>query len=680
MVEGFDELDFLPNIFEYMNYKTVAGQKALTRSEVELQLLRKEIQDDPQMQTRMQRELDYVLNRTSEAAGVRKAIFYYYLGASVRHMFQNMMQIPLNGIPEMVAQGGGVHSYKHLFTASKLAAKYLKDGTTGDKTFDVLLKEAEKEGTTIPNAIEFFAPESNDLQIGLDSVAKFSTGKASLGEKAAYGASQLGKGMEKFLRSTAAATEQANRRISFIMSLLESKRRGQTDLRKMYNDAASFTDYVNFVGDKSNRPGFQVKLGQSWAHSPVLVATALQSFVLNHVGQLYSYGRLAMRGDANYKRAFATGVAHLLFFSGVFGMVGAQTAEQLFESITGISLKTALREKIVLGAELFDIQEQNGGRIADTVMHGFPTLLGVDASQSLGLGDLMFKYQAGQDTSALDILGPLGGMVEKTGRGLDKLSADPFAPQQWLEATRAVAPQALNYWFRLSDAMYKGSYLDSQGLPVVQNLDGKSSASLLAGFTPREVSKVREIQAMRYKENQRIDSEYRNAVDITAKALVEYQRTGNPEALLRANQAFSGYVTEMAGTQDRGSMVKTIAERMNRLETGDFNPPTLKENRRLAEVLSAYPDTEYRFADRLPVLANELKVAQSLGQQDVLLQRLSGLQTAALTSVLYDSLVQAGFDPATAALLSQRGKSGRQRLTEIAASRGQTAQASQAVQ
>lgn len=671
LVPGFNEFDFIPNIFEYTNYKTIIGQKALTRAEAELQTLRPEVQTNPVMLTRMQRELEYVLSHTDEAAGLRKLIFYSYLGGSVRHVVQNLLQVPLNGIPEMVAQGAGMHAYSHVLKAGKLARDYTATGTTGNKTFDVLLKQAEKDGVTIPNAIEFFAPESADLQNALDSVSAFEKGQTALGEKTKYVASELGKGLEKFMRSTAVASEQVNRRVSFIMSLLESERTGINDPRQMFNKANVFTDYVNFVGDKSNRPGFQVKLGKSWAHSPVLVATALQSFVLNHIGQLYSYGRLAMRGNKSYQQAFATGTLHLVAMAGAMGIPFAQTAEQMFESATGISLKEAVRRGLIVKAkDWFDIQEKNGGRIADTVLNGFPKLAGIEASQSIGLGDPLFSYQSDRSPSALDMMGPLGGLVNKAKMATSAVMANPFEPEEWLNATRTVAPQALNYWFRLMDATMKGGYYDREGAPIVEGLNAKSSLSLAGGFTPTEVANVRQIQKMRRKIEAKDTEDYQNSVRLVAQNLFQFEKSGNNNDLVKANTIFSDYVRKMAGTQDRDSMIKSIAAKVQEFRTPSFAPPSLKTSRATQEALASYPETAYPTAAKLPVVVGELKAAQLLGQSDVLQRKLSAAKSAVLTSALYDHLVQAGYEPALAALLSQRGNTALRRQTEMLASQG----------
>lgn len=663
-VAGFNEVDFIPNIMEYMSYKTASGQKAVTRAEAELQMLQKRVQDDPNLNVRMQRELDYVLNRTNEWSGARKWVFYTYLGASVRHMFQNAMQIPLNGIPEMVHQGAGLHAYSHAIKGSKMLGQYLATGSTGNKTFDVLLKEGEKAGITIPNAVEMVAPETDVIKTALDHASAWANGKTDLGGKVKIEALKFKAVTEKFMRSTAVASEMTNRKLSFIMSLLESERKGVKDPRQMYNSANQFTDYVNFVGDKSNRPGFQIKLGDTWAHAPVLLATAMQSFVMNHLSQLYAYNKLAWKGDKNAKAALATGVFHLIAAGGVMGLPFASNAEQMFESATGISLKTAMREKLINLAGMFDFGEEAGGRFADSVISGFPNFVGVDTGSSLGLGDPMFQWRAGQDTSAMDLAGPAGNVAAKYGRGLSALAADPTDPNQWSAAVRAVAPQALNQGIKIMDAIMDGDYKDSNGNPTVKGLDGRSSLATFTGFAPRQATAMRDLNIMRVKNEKRLGEEYRTAVNLVSDSLADFQMTQNPASLAKAQQQFDGFVKGRAGTQDRNSFVSSISEAMGRKLRGGQKPTSLTEQNSFAEVQKAYPDVKYQVAAALPAAADELKVAQQLGQFDVLATKVKGLRTGALTKALYDSLVQAGIPPATAALIAQHSKSAVQRLSE----------------
>lgn len=648
-VAGFDENDFIPNIFEYMQYKTTSGQKALTKAEASLQMQRPEVQADPRLLNRMEQETEYAMNRTSEATTLRKTAFYLYLGASFRHMVQNMLQLPLNGIPEAVSTGSGFNAYSNLGKAAAMSLNWAKNGTTGNKEFDVLLKQAEKEGVTVPNALEIFAPESEDVQLALDSVNSDSNGLSHIGSKAKLAANRTWRGLEKMLRSTAVASEQVNRRTSFLMSLLESKRKGKTDLREMFNEANRFTDYVNFVGDKSNRPGFQTKLGKSYMHAPVMVATALQSFVLNHISQLYSYAKLAAKGDKDALKGFATGMAHMAIVGGAMGLPMAETVNEVLKEAFDVDLKTAIRRGIVASADqLFDLDTSQ--RIADSVLNGFPNLVGVNMNDSVGLGSPLVRYKAGEDMSVADLLGPVGSLGNKFSRGLNAITADPWNPEQWFTATRRVAPQALNQFIKAADAI-EGKVTDSSGNPVVDKIDGVGTAAVILGFTPTQAKNIRDLNDLKRKNAEKVQAEYRSTMETVARSLSAFQETGNPEALENANRVFSRYMQEQQGTVDPSSAVKSVNQQLSRTKTPSSVAQTPREKLAFADQASAYRGIESGPELKLPAYLQELQVAQML-QQPQVVEKLAKNNQGIETRAIFDLLIQAGLPEDLAQALS----------------------------
>jgi len=642
MVSGFDRNDFLPNIFEYMNYKTVSGNKNLTRATAELQLERPELDENPEMRTRMQTELNYVLSNQTEFNGFRKAIFYYYLGASFRHVIQNALQIPLNGISEMVSRGGGFNSYKHFGKAAALTSKYLATGTTGDVQIDSMLKQAERDGISFETALEAPVEEAVGLQNAIDSITGASSGVLAFGEKVNYAKTQMWKGFEKFMQSTSTAAESANRKTTFIAAVLDERARGNTDLRSIYGHASQFTNLVNFVGDKPNRPGLLIMEGGRPMHGPLVVLTALQSFTVNHISQLYSYYKSGFRnGNTNDKKAFATGLAHLLTFAGSMGFIGASTAEALFEELFGFSLKTAIRRNLV---ENLPFDNATSDRIADGVLHGLPALAGVDMSGSIGLGSPFIRYQAGQPLTIEQFGGAGVGMLGRVAQGVGEVKADPFNPQQWWQATRTAAPAALSNMIKAFELMNAGTVLDTKGQPVTEPLDAVGSASVLAGFTPMQVSKQRAFNSEVYKASKKSAEEYQLAVRNTAKSLDKFYREGDPEALAQANATLSKYLSENPD-QNRDALTQSVTEQLLETQGKVTKPASLKDSARRQQIESAFPSVKPRYPSELSTLFQELEVSQLLGQDDLLMKKLQSLPSSVLDALLTDELVSSGFRP-----------------------------------
>ena len=673
-VPGFDVNDYIPNIMEYMNYQTIKAVRENTRAQTSMHMEHPIFDSDPALRARTEIENNYVLGNTQEWGKLRGFAFNWYLGASFRHFFQNITQVPMTGISQMVEQGAGLHAYAHYAKAMKMAGQYLLFGKTGDAIIDGMVKQAEKQGVTIPSTIEMFAPTTDKVQRSLDSFAKFEKGDSVLGERVKYEASKLTENFGRMMRSTAVSSEILNRRVAFIMSLLESKRTGITDNRQMYEKAQRFTDLSNFVGDKSNRPGFLVKNGfgpdgtPTWTHGALLTMTSMQSFVMNHIGQLYSFAKksglfnkqtmkLDFEGVNKHEAAaFATGTAHLLFVAGGLGLVGADLAEQVFEKVTGISLRTAIRKGIVKNShELLGISEEAGGRLADASLYGLPGALGLDASQSLGLGSPLINYKADRSMSALDLAGPIGGLVQKGMDAVGIAASDPTNPDEWMRAARVASPQAFNYWLRMHDLLARGTYLDRKMQPITPDATGQDMLAAVTGFNPLSVTKERAVQLAIQKNKDLVTSDYQNASRIIGGLMYDYRQSGDEKSLQRAQMLTEDFMRKYP-TQDASSLVDSITEQLQQNQTPYMRDPTSKEVPGFEQAMSVYPEVKPRFASHSASAADGLEVAGLLGQEQVLLQMMKRSQNQQTQSLLYDLLLKEGSLPPVARVLAKPRK------------------------
>lgn len=653
LVPGFDRNDYLPNIFEYLDYKTVSGNKEIAKAEGALQLERPEIVGDPDLSARMAKELNYNLGNQSEFSGLRKAIYYYYLGASVRHIVQYGLQIPLNGISQMVAEGSGFDAYKHFANGARMASRYSLKGTTGDTVIDSLLKQAVKDGSTLSTAIEAPLHETVTIQNALDAINARHEGTLGFGEKLGYLGTQAAKSFEKFLMSTSSASDEANKKTTFIASILAERAKGTTDIRQLYTKATDFTNFVNFVGDKPNRPGYLIKEGGSPMHGPLLLLSTLQSFVINHISQLYSFYNKGFRqGSAPDRAAFATGIAHLLAFSGSMGMVGASLSEQLFQEATNISLRTALRKAMVTSAMSFSHETDPHGpaahladRIADGVLYGLPGILGIDASNSIGLGDPFFHYEAGEPLGAETFGGAGVGIAGRVVQAAHDIKVDPFNPQQWFSATRAAAPAFLSNSIKAYDVLNQGATLNTKGQPVGEPLGIAGSVSQLLGFSPEQTSKERDFQTQVYDQTKLHGEEYQRNVVNASRYLADYERTGNPEDLQKANETFSKYVSSTGNLQDRDAMVDSIAKEVMAAQGKVTSPASLKESVSRQSLETSFPSVTSHYPSQVSSELESLKVSQLLGQDDVTARKMQEIPSSLLEKVLTDALTGAGVRP-----------------------------------
>lgn len=640
MVAGFDRNDFIPNMFEYLNYKTVSAHKAQARALSEYYSEHKEIDADPMLKARLSKETEYVLGNQDEFNSFRKAIYYFYLGGSLRHVVQNAVQIPLNGISQLAAEGAGFGAYKHFAKATGLSVKYATKGTTGDAQLDAMLKEASRRGVLQSLSLEFTQPSDSNLQSVFDSLSNQMTGTQQAGLRIKKEAAKLWANVEEFLMSTSTAAEAANRSTSFIASVLAQRAAGVKDTQVLYTKGAEFTNTVNFIGDKSNRPGYLIKTGGNWTHGPLLVLSSLQSFTFNYISQLYSFYK------TGNKKALAIGLTHLAALGGSLGMLGAATAEQLIEELTGESLATLTRKKIV--TSLSDlIGGDAADKTADVILYGLPALVGMDASAGIGLGSPLVRYQAGQPLT-IESLGAGFGLL---GRGYDAF--DAARKGSFEQAFRSASPAFLANTLRGFDTLDRGSPLDRNLQPVGDPVGLGGGVSAMLGFSPMETTKARQIKSVEYRQNQRRADEYQRATRAVAEELRLFQSTGDVKHQLRANELLNQYLVAQNGLQDRDSMVNSIAEQLQQSRGYSMDRASLKEQADRASLKEAFPSVKFQPRTRVSDLLTQLEAAQSLGQDDVLLRKLRGLSPAARRALLSDLLEQAGVTPAEASLYLQ---------------------------
>lgn len=665
LVPGFNEAEFIPNILEYLQYKTVSTRKALTRARFELELERPEIFADNELRERMRREMNYVLTNQAEAKKIREYTFLHYLAFSVRHLVQNAVQIPMNGVSQMVLGGAGfAESYKHFGKAAALSARYAHTGTTGDANLDILLKQGEKEGLTLPKSLEESDLHTDEVQHALDNLQAVNAGHKLIGERLSYQASKGLKAFKKVLMSTSVAAETANRRATFIAGVLRQRQAGVKDLRAQYNAATRFTDQVNFVAGKANRPGFIQDLGAVGAKEPgspmlhgfAMIATGLQSFTFNHLAQLYAMSKKAYRGDPHAMKAAAVGFGTLAVLGGaVGGLPGAQTAEQVLEEISGGDIKLSLetRERIQQALTLAgkdDDWKLAGDRIADGVLYGLPALAGVYASDSIGLGSPFVRYRAGSQMKLLEVLGPSAGMVNSYGQAFGLFAREGINDGSLGEAFRTAAPSFLKNAVRGFDVINKGTALDRLGKPVTDTLEATGQLSSALGFTPMEVEKQRTADAARAKATKKLDDARTQNAHRIAQLLQDFQLTGNADYLHKAQALNNEHLAETAG-EDPQSFNSAVSAQLMKLGQPSPTQPTMRTEAEFNRIASAFPSTVTQPIPRVSSLLGELSTAQLLEQAAVTQQLLESLPQRVRSAVLADALDQAGLSLGEQALV-----------------------------
>jgi hypothetical protein len=683
-IEGFESDDYLPNLIEYMSTKTVAGQRSYTRAYANYFFQHPDFDADPQLSNNVSSLIDYVLNHSAEARTLRTSIFNMYLGASVRHMVQNSVQPFLTGIPQLTADGaGGLAAYKHFAKSYIKLSRFAMEGTTGDKTLDALLAQAHDSGITTPNAIEFVLPSSEELSDKVQLANEFlgHDGVAAKGKEAARNTMKL---TSRVLRSSSVIVETINRRASFMAAYEFHKGNGIKDPQKLYELASQFTDNVNFVGDKSNRPGFQASLKDTpWAHSTIMVLTALQSFTISQASQFITFwkeGRYGSRdvvtgerrndaGLLNFKNpatvALWQALGHLWLVAGVLGTLGAEVIDEMLEKATGISLSDLIRKGIV-GAFKLDENDKNAGSFfADLVLKGAPTAMGVDATSALGLGSPV-NVRAGRDVTGFDLIGPLGGIIQNTLNAGDQLKNDPLDWANWQLALRQSGPQTMKHMFKTYDAMFAGDFLDRSGKPInTDPLGAAGQIATLAGFTPRSISMQREASFLANNRIKSMEDKDSYIVDSIGRDLAEFQKSQNPAKLQRARKAFVDHIDDQEGRQNVSSFIDSIQKSVARQDHPILRNLNFKQVAEVEKVLAAYPSAEFQPQGSVDAMLGGIQVSLMLGQVQEVQRRLKTLQRGLPEKAVIDSMSRAGVRPVYSRLLLGNDRSDQNRLQEL---------------
>jgi hypothetical protein len=660
--------DYLPNLIDYINVKTIIGQKGIIQARAKLEMSQPEFFQNKDLIQQFQEITDYTLNsKDSEWSLARKTVYNLFLGFSVRHLLQNITQPFIIGLPELSSQLGSVtEASSRLGKAYKQVNSWNRNGTTGDAQLDKLLKQAEDEMLWEPSMLQHYVP-GDELEYAGQASNAFLKGHKALGKPIKMGAAKASKAIQSGLQATASASEIFNRQVSFTMRVNEDAKNAKSlaDLEKLYTEGSRFTNDVNFVGDKSNRPGFIRRAGSF--HGPVLFATSLMSFVINHLSLLSAYKGQLVKGSVDWKTyktnpdkfklnnpgtyGLMTAAAMLMAFSGAMGMPFTQDADEIFEQIFGIRLSDAVRSKIIDLGEAFGMGEDEGDMVADAAMTGLPGAMGIGLSQSVGLGRI-FSYQTGRPFTFWDALGAGGAVIERAGKAANVLSEDPTNAENWQRALRRSGPAGWQYWHELAHVVKDNKQLDTEGRIVSNELDEGANISRLLGFTPSEVTQSRGSEFRLKREQDRYNRERVKASDAIGRLLHEYNTTKNKNKLLLAQQEFRKVVQKRKMTvAQRQSLLKSISDDVFSRSDQTMILPSPAIGELLAKVQESNPDYQPTVVSKLKEKQGQIKVSSQLGDP-LTLKLLQMSKSSRNRYLFYEALVARGVPPTQAWIIA----------------------------
>ena len=665
-VGGFKEYDYVPNMLDYIQIKTIIGKKGITQARADLELSQKEMKANKDLSTQFAKITDYTLNSDqAEYTPARKLIYMHYLGGSIRHFMQNITQPTIVGLPHLIANGiSPLKATKNMTAAYKQVTEWNHKGTTGNKELDRLMKQAEDDHVWAPSIQDSYTG-SGDIRTGAESANMYQSGKTGFLRTVDINRKIAGREVENYLKLTGETSEKINRQIGFAMRVNgDAKANATTEqATDLYRDGVRFTNDINFVGDKSNRPGFVRESGNM--HGTILTMTALQSFTINHLSLLGSYWHQVKHGSVDPKtfklkpdafrlsnpglHGLLTSMGTLVGFAGLLGLPFTSMMDDLVEDVTGIKLSTAMKRGLIDVTKMFDEDQEWGSLLADSLMDGVASQTGVGVGKSVGLGNPL-GYQAGQPASFYDIAGAGGAIVEKGLGAVKQIAGGPLDKTNWAQGWEAIQPTAFKYWSNLKEVADDNVERDNKGKVVSNPLDGGAQLSRALGFTPYEVGKNRATEFEGKREMARRAEQRSNAVNNIAGLLSSAERTGSQDDKTAARKAFSKYKADNSFKDvDLGGFVKSISNRMLQNRGYNIDRPNVDMREIITQLQGANPDYQPGVVSRLAERKNQMGVAATLGDFQTIQRMLSQGPKAMMRDQMYEQMVQnPNIDPSLA--------------------------------
>jgi hypothetical protein len=573
-VAGFDSNDFLSNAFEYALGMNSMSERMLTRAYAHLQMSQDSIIKDKKLLKVLKGELDYTLSNSAEWAPLRRIAYIGYLGGSIRNVLLDVTQNWTNGISAMINTFdiGYLSATTKVVKATNMYRRYLTKGTTGNAVIDQHLAVAKGDPGFFPAFTDAMAPEVNRAVQMIDQARVRASRFGWVGRTFNKTKVDFARGFEQTMRLPMVFTEEFNRSVSFIAAADHLLKSGITDPQGVYSKAKELAVNANYIGTKANRPGLYRKIEpDSILHGLAATMGAMNTFTLGSVAQMANFTRDGFRGNKAAKRGARAAMLNFVLASGVTGLPILGTVNE----VLGIFMKARptdyIREALASLSELFGADEEVGGKLADAVTLGLPSLLGFDLSTSIGLGNIspIRVEDPGAGPAHLvaeGVLGPTYGIIAQ---GMGAMS------QAWREwkalgnstdtesliaigenMIRTGGPRFLKQGQRFMDALNSGRHLDRNGNPVTEQLSPGGALASIAGFTPTQASLYYRDRRL----NQKLDNDSRDEHHRVAVVAARHIDAEHPDLALAAVKSYLDKNPDVDPDSFRASIANALAK------------------------------------------------------------------------------------------------------------------------
>ena len=381
------------------------------------------------------RYVDYVNTSTPEMQKLRQFYALYYLGGNVKSAAVNLTQ--------------------SLTTTYPLLAKYVKNpaGT---------IAMSMRKGFAYMNNPEAFTKTNPELSAVLNYALK----EGVTSEQQYRDVSGLAKGIDpkkgKLVDGLMFAFDKAekyNRSVAMIAGWEAGKTQGLRGPELM-KFAERFVEDTQFIYSKANRP--------EMARGKLAPLFTFRLFAGNWIRLLRNNPNMQTGGRM---------LGAMIALGGLSAIPLMKETEKALEA-AGHDPKKSLRE--ILG----------NGSVADTLIYGLPTNIGLNVSGAIGFGELAPEIEQGIGPAAARLaLGVAADIPQRIGRAAHLLN-DMDSPQR---AAEAVLPESLRNIAVAGRAAMEG-FRTPKNEPLVEDPTVGELIGKALGFTPQRLAKAYEEQ------------------------------------------------------------------------------------------------------------------------------------------------------------------------------------------
>jgi len=433
----------------------------------------------------------YVQDPIEEAQALRGFLFFNFLGGSIASAMVNLTQTPAMTLPYLSKFEQAPALMRRTMAAARMAAG--KPETIADQNLRHALMRAELDGVTAPQEIhQLMATAANNIFAGSRAANILLRG---------WGA-------------PFAMAESFNRRIAFITAFKIGEGMGNSIKNKTgFDNAFDFAEDVVKQTQGIYNKGNRMNIGRG------AVGATLLTFKQYSVMYLELLKRLPPK-----QRAIMVGV--LLLSAGAGGLPGVDDLEDLWDTV-GQWLGYATNSKRSIRNSLTEFA---GAPIADVVLNGVLSRMGIDLHSRLGMQNLIpgtgilkqSSTDKGRDIE--EFFGPAASVIKSAGDALENMATGRPG-----KAAMAVSPVAIRNAALGGKMAATGFAQDASGRNTVPVNEAEAFAKGI-GFNPKSVAEFGSVKRD-LAQDQRLVGVKREEF---AAAMADAVLNNDPEARLQA--------------------------------------------------------------------------------------------------------------------------------------------------